>query len=315
MKRCCLVGGGGFIGTRLARTLSATRSLLVVDSDPRAGTRLPAEVELLVGDYQDPAVLAQALEGMDEVILLAYATVPKTSYDNPVQDILANLPPVVTLFDLAADKGVGRVVLLSSGGTVYGPSTQARIREDQATNPISPYGITKLSLEKYALMYHRLKGLPVVIVRPANAYGVGQRPFSGQGFIATAIGSLLLDREVVIFGPEGTIRDYVHVEDVARGVAAALEFGEDGGIYNIGTGIGRSNLEIMNFLDDLAREEGLRPRISHLPERRFDVPWNVLDSSLLSSASGWSPRVSLERGLREMWTWLKDELRTGRTSP
>ena len=100
-----------------------------------------------------------------------------------------------------------KLVLVSSGGTVYGNPSTVPVAEDHPTTPISPYGITKLAIEKYAAMYRLTAGLPVVCVRPGNAYGEGQRPFSGQGFIATAMASVIQGKEVVLFGERGTVRD------------------------------------------------------------------------------------------------------------
>ena len=108
------------------------------------------------------------------------------------------------------------------------------------------------------MMFNDLNGLPVVCVRPGNAFGEGQKPFLGQGFIATAIASILNGQEVVVFGRTGTIRDYVHVVDVAKGIIASLERGKPGLCYNIGSGIGRSNKEVMDIIQPFAEAGWIR---------------------------------------------------------
>jgi UDP-glucose 4-epimerase len=236
-----------------------------------------------------------------EVIDLAYATVPKTSYGDPVFDLFANLPGSVGLLEEAMAVGVRRLLLVFSGGTVFGPPCALPMAESHPTAPISPYGITKLTIDHYALMFHHTRGLPVVVVRPANAYGVQQRSRTGQGFLAAAIDAILSRREIEIFGDAGTIRDYIHVTDVASGILAALYFGGDGEIYNLDTGIGASNLDVIALLRPLAEAAGHTIQVRHLPSRRFDVEANVLDAQKLRSACGWRPDVSLERGLAEMW--------------
>ena len=115
---------------------------------------------------------------------------PNTSFDNPLSDLLQNLPPTVQLFSEAADRGV-KLVLVSSGGTVYGEAIKLPICETHPTKPISPYGVTKRTLENYAYLYAATHGLKFVCVRPANAYGVGQRAFVGQGFISTAMAEIV----------------------------------------------------------------------------------------------------------------------------
>jgi UDP-glucose 4-epimerase len=169
------------------------------------------------------------------------------------------------------------------------------------TAPISPYGITKLAVERYAAMFHEVSNLDVVIVRPANAYGEEQRPFAGQGFIATAIHSILQRRELTVFGPHGTIRDYIHVSDVAAGIHAALDHGTPGAIYNVGTGVGSSNREVLDRIAPMAAMMGLDIRVKTLPERAFDVPANVLGSGRLHAVSDWRPDVALPDGLERVW--------------
>ena len=300
--RCCLIGGSGFIGSHLASLLAASgREITVVGRSAAPLRKLPPGTKYVSGDYGDLLLLQRLLSQSDEVIDLAYATVPQTSYADPIFDIQANLPPSASLLRCAAEAGLRRVVLVSSGGTVYGVANALPIGEDHPTDPISPYGITKLTMEKYGLMFHRLAGLPVVIVRPGNAYGPGQTPGAGQGFIATAIAHVLNHHEVTIYGKEGTVRDYIHVTDVASGIAAALERGELGRCYNIGTGIGRSNLEVLKAIEPLASGMGCRVALRIAESRGFDVPSNVLDSARLRKVSGWVSRVSFERGIEETW--------------
>lgn len=299
---CCVIGGAGFIGVHLVRQLLDTgRTVTVLGRRPFPPDGFPAGAAYVPGGYGGHLTLRELLKSADEVIDLAYATVPQTSYADPVFDILANLPPAVGLFEEARSAGLRRMIIVSSGGTVYGHATHWPIVETAPTAPVSPYGITKLTIEKYALMFHRLHGLPVTIVRPANAYGVGQRPFTGQGFIATAMGSILKGDEVTVFGERGTIRDYVHVEDVAAGIVAALQSGEPGGIYNIGSGIGRDNLQVLEAIAPLAAAAGRTLCLRHLPARGFDVEANVLDCTRLQEVSDWRPRIDFGEGLESMW--------------
>lgn len=297
-----MIGGAGFIGTHVTRLLAESgRDVVVLGRRRQPNTRLPSSVRYLSGDYGDRSVLQRALDGVDEVIDLAYATVPQTSFEDPVFDLLSNLPASVQLLQEAGLKGVAKLVVVSSGGTVYGATDCLPIPEDHPTNPISPYGITKLTLEKYAGMFRAASGLPVVIVRPANAYGEDQRAVGGQGFVAAAMRSIFLDQEVEVFGPEGTVRDYVHVSDVASGIMAALELGEVGDTYNIGTGMGRNNLEVLREIEPFATRDGFRLLTKTLPRREFDVPANVLDSRRLKAVSGWKPEVDFGSGIERAW--------------
>jgi UDP-glucose 4-epimerase len=261
-------------------------------------------VRYLAGNYGDEKLLREVLRDVDEVIHLAYSTVPKTSFENPIQDILTNLPASVTLFDAASRFSIRKLVFVSSGGTVYGKASSLPITENHPKNPISPYGITKLTIENYATMFHKLKGLPFVCVRPANAYGERQRPFIDQGFVATAIASILNGKQVVVFGDRGTTRDYVHVTDIASGILAALDLGQTSAFYNLGTGIGKNNMEVLDAIRPYAESEGYEVRVTKESGRVFDVPVNVLDSSKLRTESQWEPIVTFEDGIRRTWNWF-----------
>ena len=301
-SRCFVIGGTGFIGVHVTQLLAESgRDVMVLGRRKPSEVVLPPNVDYACGDYSDRALLQKLLADTAEIVDLAYLTVPKTSFADPVYDILANLPASVGLLLEAATRPRRKVVLVSSGGTVYGVASRLPIAEDHPTRPVSPYGITKLAIENYAWMFHRASNLPVVVARPANAYGEGQRAQSGQGFIAAAIHAIATRSEIEVYGAEGTVRDYVHVRDIAAGIVAVLEHGAAGDAYNIGTGTGHSNLDVLRLLEPLAAGAGLKVQVRMLPRRHFDVPANVLDSRKLTAVSGWRPAISLGDGLQQTW--------------
>ena len=301
-----VIGGGGFIGSHLVPQLVSTgRKVVVLGRSIKPRYNLPDSAVYVQGDFAKKDLIVNLLEQHDEVIHLAYATVPNTSFDNPLGDLLQNLPPTVQLFYEAAARGV-KLVLVSSGGTVYGEAKELPIQETHLKNPISPYGVTKLTLENYAYLYAATNGLEFVCVRPANAYGVGQRPFVGQGFISTAIASVLRGMPINIFGQQGTIRDYLYVADLASGIVNALVKGQLSATYNLGSGIGMSNLDVIKEIELLMYEIGHSVQVVNLPERAFDVKANVLDSTKLREHTGWVPEVDFAQGLRLTCKWLSD---------
>ncbi len=300
--RCCLIGGSGFIGAQVAKLLEESgREVVVFGREAKPRRKLPEKVKYVSGDYNNRLQLQEVISGVEQVIDFAYATVPKTSFENPVFDILSNLPSSVGLFQEVVAAHIHKLVVVSSGGTVYGIANSIPITEDHPTNPISPYGITKLAIEKYAKMYAAVDKLPVIVVRPGNAYGEEQAAFTGQGFIATAIQSILMRKKIDVFGLRGTIRDYSHVSDIASGIIGALDFGQPDEIYNIGSGIGHDNIEILNIIKPFVEQAGYNINVNLLPHREFDVPVNILDCSKLKSVAGWEPRVSFENGLKWIW--------------
>jgi len=301
---CLVVGGGGFIGIHLVSQLQAAgRQVTVLERDGSSRSLLPPDVDFVLGDFGDADLIGELIDKHEQIIHLAYATVPNTSFDDPLADLTQNLPPMVQLFSEIASRK-RRLVLVSSGGTVYGEAIELPICEAHPTRPISPYGVTKLTLEKYAHLYAETHGLEVVCVRPSNPYGEGQRPFVGQGFVATAMASAMDGKAITIFGDSGSTRDYIYVGDLADGIVRALDLGVADEIYNIGSGVGLSNLEIVRRMEPILKEVGCPIKIKHGPERVFDVQANVLCCCKLQKQTGWKPRVGLDEGLLRSRDWL-----------
>lgn len=300
-----VIGGAGYIGSHLVPELLATgRHVTVLGRRAVSVDELPKGAVYVKGDFSQSDLICQLLDQHQEVIHLAYATVPNTSFENPLSDLLQNLPPTVQLFSEVADRG-GKLVLVSSGGTVYGEAITLPIREDHPTRPISPYGVTKLTLENYAHLYGVTHGLKYICIRPANAFGAGQRPFAGQGFISTAMASAMRGQHIKIFGQTGTVRDYLYASDLAAGIISALEKGHLSETYNLGSGVGLSNMDVIEAMTPLMNEIGCDLAIEHHPERAFDVKANVLDSAKLQEHTNWKPTVEFAEGLLRTREWLR----------
>ncbi len=304
-----VIGGAGFIGQHLCKELvDSGREVTVLGRrSPEALEGLDC-AEYVQGDYSDLNLLKRLLENCHEVIQLAYATIPNTSFDDPLADLNQNLPPMVNLFIEASKRGV-KVLVISSGGTVYGQVDQLPIAEGDELKPISPYGVTKRVIESYAYLFSKTHGLKYICVRPSNPYGEGQVPYIGQGFISTALASLIEGHAIRVFGEGETVRDYIYIDDLASGIVAALSRGHLFETYNIGTGVGHSNLEVIKMMGMLLPDSPML--IDYLPERPFDVKLNVLDSTKLSSHTGWKPQVNFDEGLFSTLNWLTQFLGKG----
>lgn len=300
-----VIGGAGYIGTYVVPMLIASgRHVTVLGRSAAPRNELPEGVAYVAGDFGRRDLISRLLDCHQEVIHLAYATVPNTSFENPLADLLQNLPPTVQLFSEVANRG-GKLILVSSGGTVYGEAIELPICEDHPIKPISPYGVTKFTLENYAHLYAVTHGLKFICVRPANAYGVGQRPFVGQGFISTAMASVMRGQPVRIFGKNGTVRDYIYVSDLASGIVSLLEHGHLSETYNLGSGVGLSNKDVIQAMSPLMNEFGFGVFVEHLSARAFDVKANVLDSAKLHAHTGWKAQVDFGNGLRLTSEWLR----------
>jgi UDP-glucose 4-epimerase len=298
-QRTLVVGGGGFIGHALVRRLAAqgTRRVTVLGRSTTPRFSLPATVTYVQGSAGDRETVAKLLRDSDEVIDLAYSTVPKTSFDDPLEDVISNLPNSVSLIQSASHSRIKRYLLVSSGGTVYGHAKYLPIDENHPNDPVSPYGISKLMAEKYALFFHRMEGLPVVVARPSNPYGFQQVGGGQQGFIGAAIHALISGGILEVYGERGTVRDYIYIEDLISGLESLLTDGKAGEVYNIGTGNGHDNWSVLEIIRSAAGAAGKRLNVVRQEARPFDVQANVLDCTKIKATSAWRPLVGLKQGV------------------
>jgi len=299
---CLVLGAGGFIGAHLCQALvRAGARVHGFGRRPAFPQALPA-IRFTAAEFTDRAALALAVDGAEIVFHLLGGTNPEVSNSDPIGDLQANTVASVHLLELCRAARVRKLVFISSGGTVYGVPTALPIREDAATNPISAYGINKLMVEKYLQLFAHLGGPRAVTLRVANPYGEFQNPFRRQGLIAALMETTLANRPVEIWGDGLIVRDYLYVGDLAEALVAASLYEGDESVFNVGSGVGRSVLEV---LDAVCAALGRRPvAVLHKPARRADVPANVLDISKIATAMGWAPRTPWMDGLARSAHWI-----------
>jgi UDP-glucose 4-epimerase len=308
--RCVVFGGGGFIGSTIADRLLVDGHAVRVFERPRVEPYrafAPGElVEWRTGDLLSVADVNDAVDGADAVLHLVSTTLPKGSNDDPIYDVQSNVVPSLQLLKAVVERGVKRVVFISSGGTVYGVPQYVPVDEKHPTDPLVSYGITKLAIEKYLLLFARLHGIRVVILRVSNAFGERQRIETAQGAVGVFLHRALSGQPIEIWGDGSVVRDYVHVSDVADAFSRALGYSGPHAVFNIGSGAGVTLNELVAAIE---RVLGRAVERRHLPGRAFDVPVNVLDPSLARKELGWSPAVALEDGIARTAEWMRGRLR------
>jgi UDP-glucose 4-epimerase len=305
MGPCLVLGGAGFIGSHLAEALAQQGRPVRIFDRPH-GDRLPLfprakGFEMFTGDFLNPQALVPALDGVEIVFHLVSTTLPQNSNDHPVYDVESNVLGSLRLMQLCRERGVRKVVFVSSGGTVYGVPRATPIGEDHPTEPISSYGIHKLMVEKYLALAQRLHGLDYRVLRPANLYGPRQRLDTAQGAVAVFLDQALRDQPIRIWGDGSVVRDYVYVADAVDATLKAAAFEGAPRIFNIGSGKGTSLNELVASIGQLL---GRRVRVEYSRGRAVDVPANVLDASLAAQHLGWRASTSLADGLRRTCEWL-----------
>lgn len=291
--RCLVTGGGGFLGSHLVDRLVADgHTVRVLDVRP-ASTELSREVEWLEGDFSHREVSAHAVADCELIFHLASTTIPKTATDDPVFDVNTNVAGSIGLMQAAVKEGA-RVIFPSSGGTVYGIPQSTPIGESHPTNPVSAYGVGKLAIEKYLCMYHHLHRLPYCVLRLANPFGPRQRPEAAQGVVTAFVARILKNEELPIWGDGSIVRDYLYVSDAIEAISSAARSSYCG-VLNVGGG---NQLSVNEVIESIESALGRKARRRYLPGRKFDVPSNVLDSTLAREILGWAPQTPFDAGVR-----------------
>jgi UDP-glucose 4-epimerase len=301
---CTVLGGGGFIGSAITdQLLMEGHRVKVLVRSNRPPYRLfsPKEpIQWISGDFANEKRLKKVMNESDVVFHLIGTTLPKSSNEHMVYDIESNLIGSLRLLQVARAVGVRKIIFISSGGTVYGRPNYLPIDESHPTNPIVSYGIIKLAIEKYILMYRQLYDLQAIILRVSNPYGERQRIETAQGAVGVFLKRALAGEPIEIWGDGTTTRDYIHVRDVATAFTKALIYEGPHQIFNVSTSLGTS----LNDLVKLIQETVSRPvQVKYRDSRVFDVPANVLDNSLIKQEFGWSPQIDLRKGISKTLEW------------
>lgn len=304
-----IYGANGFLGRHLLRRFAdlgwPVRAVSRrFDRDMRES--LPHTVDVVEADLGDPLAMAASLQGLEVVIQLMSTSSPAAQNRHAALDIQQNVVPQVAFMQAAVDEGVRRYVFASSGGTVYGPQRVTPTPERAVAAPICSHGLTKLTIEQYLRMHARIDGLGAVILRLANAYGPGQAFRKGQGLIPAVLDRVAQGLPVPVVGDGTAVRDYVFIDDVVAAFENALLAPRAAGIYNIGSGRGRTVLEVIEALE---RQIGRPIGRIHGPARRTDTPVSVLDVTKAGRELGWRPHTAFADGLSRTVAWWRSATR------
>lgn len=295
--RAIVTGGAGFIGSHVADALVARGDEVVVVDDLSTGRRenVPAGARFVQADIREAELADLFAEARPQICfhLAAQADV-RASVEDPLRDAAVNV--LGTLRVLEAARGCSaQVVFASTGGAIYG-ECERPAPESAPTLPVSPYGAAKLAAESYLATYNRLYGTGHVSLRYGNVYGPRQDPHGEAGVVAIFFGRLARGARCRIFGDGRQTRDYVYVGDVVRATLAAA--GREGGVFNVGTGVETSVVELY---ERCRRVAGVEAEAEFAPPRLGELQRSVLDPSRAERELGWRALVSLDEGLRATW--------------
>lgn len=299
-----VTGGAGFIGSNVVDEFIQLGHRVVVVDNLSTGRRalVHPEATFIEMDIRDAQIGSILKDHAIEIISHHAAQIDvRKSVSDPMFDAQVNIIGMLNLLELARRSDVKRIVFASTGGAIYGEQEYFPADEKHPLQPCSPYGIAKLSCEKYLHYYRQTYGLAFVALRYGNVYGPRQNPHGEAGVVAIFTKKLLAREQPVINGPGDQTRDYIFVQDVVAANVAALTH-PISDQFNIGTGTEISVNELFHRINELC---GRHAREVHGEAKAGEQQRSVLNCSKARSTLGWEPQFSLEEGLRRTVAYFK----------
>jgi UDP-glucose 4-epimerase len=293
-----VTGGAGFIGSHMAkRHLDDGHRVVVVD-DLSAGRRekVPEKARFVQEDIAETDLEPLLREEKIDFVSHHAAQIDlRHSVSDPLHDARANILGSLKLLEACRRAGVRRVLFSSTGGALYGEPEGGRpASEDHPTNPVSPYGCAKLSIEKYLHYYNVIHGFQTQIFRYANVYGPGQNGTGEAGVVAIFAEAILHGRKPKVRGDGEQTRDYIYVGDLVEAAARAASRGGSG-TWNLGTGVETS---VNRLFELIAGELGYHEQPEHVALPPGEQRRSVLDGSAAVRDLGLPSYTLLEKGLK-----------------
>lgn len=299
-----VLGGAGFIGSHVVDyLLQKGHNVTVLDTFYERFRNPLNNVKYYIGSFSDEKLIEKSLENQDIVIHLISTTIPETSNLDIINDVQSNLYPTLYLFKKASESNIKKIIYISSGGAVYGNPKIIPIPENHPKNPISSYGITKLTIEKYLALYSHLTGIDYCIIRPSNPYGPRQNPFGKQGVVSVYLGKIYNNQSIEIWGNGLIYRDYIYIDDLIEAIYNASINNTKSKIFNVGSGESISLLEIVKKIKTILNVEF---NVKYLDKRDYDVSKVCLDITLATNQLNFIPRTSLDDGILNTWKFINN---------
>jgi UDP-glucose 4-epimerase len=312
MSKIVVFGGDGFIGRHLVKRLALSNKadeIYVFDrfSSYQNNSNHPFDkipnVQIVRGNFFNRDEVSDVLKNAKYVFHLISSTNPATSQNDPLIDIDTNIRSSVELFQLCVENDVKKVIFFSSGGTIYGDIDSEMIGEDSVPQPLSPYGIGKLTIEHYLRYFKHTHGLDYIVYRIANPYGPGQNIYGKQGVIPIFMHRYITHEPLVIYGDGTMMRDYIYIDDLISMIVGSYDKQSKNEVYNIGSGNGTSINELIVAIESCSQYS--------VEKKHAEVPSTYIQNSVLNidrftKDFNLCPMISLEEGIKRTWDYVKD---------
>ena len=303
-----ITGGAGFIGSNIADRLIKDKHKVIVVDNLFTGKKenVSKKAKFYKCDVRSKEITDIFKKEKPEIVIHNAAQISvRVSVDDPVADADINIEGSLNVLEACKKYNVKKVIFASSGGTVYGEQKYYPADEKHPLSPISPYGVAKLSVEKYLHYYSYSTGLKYVALRYANVYGPRQDPYGEAGVVAIFSEKMLSNQNPIINGDGEQTRDYVFVGDVVEANVMAIK-GEFTGGLNIGTGKETSVVDLFNILKKISGNKNIEE--VHGPSKEGEQKRSSLSNGKARTFLGWEPKISIEEGLKLTYDWFKKNI-------
>lgn len=303
-----ILGAAGFIGTNLTIELAKNKidKITLVDKSVKYFENVKSmgfeNVSFLECDFDVGSNFDELLKNQDVVYHLVSTTVPTTSNQYISQELMGNVIFSSNLFESCVRCKVRKVVFISSGGTVYGKEVDCPLKEKTHTNPISSYGVQKVTIEKLLYLYNYMYGLDYRIIRLANPYGPYQRPNGILGAVTTFTYKTLKGEEITIYGDGSVVRDFIYIDDAIKAIMKIVNGDNKHHTFNLGCGYGTSIKKVIDIIQESLK---LEMKITYKKGRQVDVPVNYLDISRYEKYYGALNPIDLSEGIKRTAEFMK----------
>ena len=304
-----ITGGAGFIGSHIAERLVEEGADVRILDNLSSGHKknlsgFASKVDFIEDDIRDPDALGNAARGCDVIFHQAAVVSVPYSVEHPQETHDVNIQGTFNVLQAARQKNVRRVVYACSAA-VYGEDPELPKREDMAPQPLSPYGVEKITGEYYLSVFNHLYNVETVSLRYFNVFGPRQDPNSPySGVISIFVKKVLAGQIPIIFGDGEQYRDFVYVANVVEAnllaVSSPIAAGRS---YNVGCGQKTSLNELLRLI---GKKTGKDIRAHYEPSRQGDIRESLADISRISKELGYKPSISVEEGLKYLLDYEQD---------
>jgi UDP-glucose 4-epimerase len=305
MNKYLITGGAGFIGSHLSDKLIEQGHQVVIIDNLVTGKKenLNPKARFYEIDIQNPKIFNIFKNEKPDIVFHYAAQIDlRKSVKNPLTDAKINILGSLNILENCRKHKTKKIIFASSGGTIYGETSVFPASENYLELPMSPYGIAKLTVEKYLNYYHDIFGLQFVSLRLANVYGPRQNSKSEAGVIAIFCDKILSGQQPVINGDGRQTRDFVFVEDVVEANILAIKHNKSE-IFNVSTGRETDINTILKKIKELIKSNC---KEIHGSAKAGESQRSSLDFSKIKKSFGWQPKYDLEKGLEKTINWFKN---------